>query len=153
MRNIALSSLILVCATALGPAPPRAHAQPPESREVVVVLTGVQAARGGTLRCSIFASERGFPTEARHAMATVVARGSGARRTCTFRVPGPGPYAVSVGHDENDDREVNRNVFGAPTEGWGTTRNVTHTFRAPSFDESRFEVTAARWRIVVRMHY
>jgi uncharacterized protein (DUF2141 family) len=100
--------------------------------QITVTLQGVDASRAGVLRCSLYKSARGFPTDANLALSTTTARGTGGQRTCVFRVAGAGDYAVAV---------------------WGTTRNITHTFRAPSFDESKFTVSSPRWRIALRMHY
>ncbi|MEM9191138.1 MAG: DUF2141 domain-containing protein [Myxococcota bacterium] len=120
---------------------------------LTVTLRGVDSERSGTIGCALYRRAAGFPMDRSRALAVADARGRGSTRTCAFRLPGPGTYAVAALHDEDGDEEVDTNLFGAPTEGWATTRNVTHTFRAPSFEESDFEVTARRWRIAMRMHY
>lgn len=65
----------------------------------------------------------------------------------------PGRYAVLVYHDENDNGSLDTGFFGQPVEEWGSTNNITHTFRGPGFDESAVEVTAGFLTTTdVRMH-
>ena len=49
-----------------------------------------------------------------------------------------GEYAVSVVHDENGNRMVDRNPQALPKEGVGFSNDQKVTFRAPYFHESQF---------------
>lgn len=40
--------------------------------------------------------------------------------TCRFADVVPGRYAVSVVHDLNNNRRVDTNLIGLPTEAWGS---------------------------------
>ena len=52
----------------------------------------------------------------------------------------PGTYAISVIHDENDDKKMNQVMgFGPPTEGVGASRA---TGGQPKWESSKFEVKA-----------
>lgn len=51
-----------------------------------------------------------------------------------------GRYALTVYHDIDKNNKLNTGVFGQPTEPWGSTNNVTHTFSGPTFDESAVDV-------------
>ena len=121
--------------------------------QLVAELRGVQSDRGGKILCSLFGGEAGFPMDGSKAISTVVATGEGATRACTFVVPGPGTYAVSVAHDENGNRKVDTKVFGIPTEGWATSNNVKPRFRAPTFGESSFEIDSPEVTQRLQMHY
>ena len=52
----------------------------------------------------------------------------------------PGEYAVTVYHDENSNKKLDRYFFGPPKENYGYSRNKYHTFGPPSFDEVKFKV-------------
>jgi uncharacterized protein (DUF2141 family) len=117
-----------------------------------VVVRGVEPGRAGPVLCGLWSSAAGWPMNTTRAILRARAEGSGAERTCTFILPRSGRYAVAVAHDSNGNGRVDTNLFGAPTEGWASTNDVTHPFSPPSFDESSIDVrtsTTAR----VRMHY
>lgn len=54
----------------------------------------------------------------------------------------PGEYAVRVMHDDNGNGQLDRNVVGMPTEGYGFSNNP-RVMRAATFEEARFTVPAA----------
>lgn len=128
-------------------------AQASPASDLSVVLHGVDASRPGRIQCALFAGAEGFPMQPETAVASTTAEGHGAERRCTFRGLAPGEYAVSVVHDENGDGKLNTNLFGAPTEGWATSGNVTHALRAPDFAESKFQVGPAPARVDLELHY
>ena len=53
-----------------------------------------------------------------------------------------GTYAVSLFHDENGDRELDKNIFGIPKEDLGFSKGKLKTFGPPSFEECSFEMTS-----------
>jgi len=52
----------------------------------------------------------------------------------------PGKYAVRYYHDENLNGEMETNIFGKPTEGYGFSNNVTGKFGPPPFEKWLFEM-------------
>ncbi|UXI66773.1 DUF2141 domain-containing protein [Tahibacter amnicola] len=62
-------------------------------------------------------------------------------KTATVKFPGlkAGSYAVSVIHDENGNGKFDKNMWGMPTEGYGSSNNP-HVMRRPYFEEARFEM-------------
>jgi uncharacterized protein (DUF2141 family) len=118
----------------------------------LVVRVGGLTAPLGSVGCSLFAGEAGFPMDNRRAeqqwlpaQADVV--------VCRFKGVAPGRYAVSVGHDRNGDQRVDTNFLGMPTEQWGVSNNVRPTLRAPRFEEAVFTIPAdaAEWAIEIRV--
>lgn len=51
-----------------------------------------------------------------------------------------GTYAVSVYHDENDNAKLDRNGFGMPTEGYGTSNDAKGFMGPPSFEDAKFTI-------------
>jgi len=64
----------------------------------------------------------------------------------------PGSYALSVMHDENGNRRLDK-VLGIPKEGFGFSRNPSMGFGPPAFAEVRFSAAAGDSRQTVRMRY
>ncbi len=64
---------------------------------------------------------------------------------------GPGTYAVSCFHDLNGNGKLDTNLFGIPTEPYGFSNNVRPKFRAPNWDETRFELKDGDQRISIRL--
>jgi uncharacterized protein (DUF2141 family) len=57
----------------------------------------------------------------------------------TFVLP-KGSYAVSVFHDLNGNGILDKNLFGAPKEPYGFSKNYRPVIRAPRFDEVKVEI-------------
>ena len=69
-----------------------------------------------------------------------------------YDVP-PGDYAIQAYQDENDDREVNRNHFGIPTEGFGFSHDASFSVGPPKFKHARFTVDDHGASVRVKLHY
>jgi uncharacterized protein (DUF2141 family) len=52
----------------------------------------------------------------------------------------PGPYAISVLHDENSNKDMDQNKIGIPKEGYGFSNNAKGSLGPPSFDKAKFEL-------------
>ncbi len=63
-----------------------------------------------------------------------------------------GTYALSIFHDENEDKVLNKNFLGIPKEGYGFSNNIRPTFRAANFEESQFEVSKDT-QLNIKMRY
>ena len=53
-----------------------------------------------------------------------------------------GPFAVSVFHDTDGDRELDSGPLGIPSEAYGFSADARNTFGPPSFAEARLELAA-----------
>jgi uncharacterized protein (DUF2141 family) len=53
-----------------------------------------------------------------------------------------GKYAIRVFHDENNNKKMDTNFVGFPTESWGFSNNVKAKFGPPKFEDSIFELNA-----------
>ena len=70
-----------------------------------------------------------------------------------FRQLPPGPYAVIVFHDENDNGILDEDLLGIPTEGYGFSNNATGFFSAPSFDAAAVTVGTLDMNISITLIY
>jgi uncharacterized protein (DUF2141 family) len=108
--------------------------------ELTVNVTGLIAPYG-SVGCSLFSAEAGFPMDNSRAETEWVPV-SGDSVTCRFKEVLPGKFAVSVAHDVNGNRKVDTNFFGLPTEQWGVSNNVRPSLRAPRFNEAVFNIAS-----------
>lgn len=60
--------------------------------------------------------------------------------TVAFHDLKPGPYAISVLHDENSNKDMDQTTIGIPKEGFGFSNNAKGSFGPPSFDKAKFKL-------------
>ena len=106
----------------------------------------------GSAGIAVWKGPRGFPEGIEHAVATTYVRVENGTATARFEQLAPGPYAVTVFHDQNDNRRFDKNWVGVPREPWGVSNNARPRLRAPTFEEARIELAAGEQlvRISVR---
>ena len=73
---------------------------------------------------------------------------------CLFSINNltPGKYAVRYYHDENMNGEMETNLVGKPTEGYGFSNNVIGKFGPPPFEKWLFEINENK-KIVLKPTY
>lgn len=138
MSRLGLATM-LACVIAAEPAPASAEEASPAATGTVSAVVGPLRNAKGSVGCRLFKSSAGFPEAASGTIDRRVAAGSGTVR-CVFGDLPPGTYAVSVIHDENDNRRLDKNFLGIPTEGYGVSNNHTYAMSAPRWEESKFVV-------------
>ena len=62
--------------------------------------------------------------------------------TVVFKDLKPGTYAVSVLHDENENKDMDQNKLGIPKEGFGFSNNVMGAIGPPSFNKAHIDIGA-----------
>lgn len=75
-------------------------------------------------------------------------------KKCSFSIiiPKRGKYAVRYFHDENLNGEMETNMFGKPTEGYGFSNNVIEPSGPPPFEKWLFEINENK-KIVLKPFY
>jgi uncharacterized protein (DUF2141 family) len=119
--------------------------------QVVVEVRPVKDAVG-VVDCALFSSAEGFPDDGHAPVATAHVPAQAGTVRCVFEGVKPGRYAVAVRQDRNGNGKLDRNLFGAPVEPWGTTNDVTHTFAGPSFEESAVTLEPGARTLQVTLH-
>jgi uncharacterized protein (DUF2141 family) len=64
-----------------------------------------------------------------------------------------GTYAAQVFHDENNNKKVDRALFGIPKEGVGFSNDAPINFSAPKFAAAMFRFTAPAQKIALKLRY
>jgi uncharacterized protein (DUF2141 family) len=119
---------------------------------IALELRGFRSDRG-TMRVSLFASAKGYP--GRHELALRAGTGPIKNRVATFRfdnVP-HGVYAVSVLHDENDNRKMDTNWLGIPKEGGGASNNPRARMGPPRFEDAKFALRSPLLKMTIQIRY
>ena len=61
--------------------------------------------------------------------------------THTFTNIQNGKYAISIYHDENNNKKLDKNFIGLPKEDYGFSNNPSSSLGAPKLEEKIFEVS------------
>ena len=132
MKNLIISFMFLVFATPIFS----------QTGTIVVKVSGIENNKG-IVRIGIYNSESTFPVYGKQFKgAEINAKTAGLSYTFT-NIP-VGTYAISVWHDEDKDKTMNKNLFGSPKENYGFSRNIYGTFGPPSFKEVSFKLNAGK---------
>ena len=65
----------------------------------------------------------------------------------------PGRYAVNAFHDENDNGELDANLLGIPSEGYGFANDPPSTFGPPDFEAAAVTLDDAPAAAVMTLSY
>jgi uncharacterized protein (DUF2141 family) len=137
------------CATAYATA-----AQRTGSGVLTVKVVGFRNAKG-RVDVLLFNSPNGFPDQKPKSLdvGEVPIDPQSLTAEVVFRDLPPGSYAVTVLHDENMNRKLDRKLFGIPREGYGASMNPPKMRRAPRFDEAKFSLAPGGQAIQVTLIY
>ena len=122
-------------------------AAPALANQLAVEVTGISDVRG-TLMVAVYDSPEAFDGEGRP-VAAKRAEVGGETVVVTFDELAPGDHAVKLYHDANGNGELDRNMLGLPSEGYGFSNNGGR-YGPPPFEEARFTVDGAT-RISIRL--
>jgi uncharacterized protein (DUF2141 family) len=139
-------ALALAVAGLLGAAPATPGAT------LTVTLAGIRSDRG-SIFCELFASPKGYPTDASKAVQRKQAAISQRAARCVFEGLGPGTYAVAAYHDENGNGKLDTNFLGIPSEGVAASNDAKGTMGPPSFDKAKLSIATADLGITIHLSY
>lgn len=141
------------------PAAARAQAQArqappaPASGEVIVDVIGLESDQG-LLLVALFRDGKGFPSAGAKAFGKRVAKARAGNARVVFRDVPAGPFAVTVHHDADEDYEMDTGLFGAPSEGYGFSRDASAPFGPPDFSDAKLMLAPnEKKRVPIHMRY
>jgi uncharacterized protein (DUF2141 family) len=140
-KALRLSFLLVIAFFSLNLSPAAA----PNGGILSVVVNGITNS-GGTVRVVIFNSENKFLERDGYVFKQSVVIGSQKSVKLDFQMP-HGYYAVSAYHDLNDNKTMDRNGLGLPTEPYALSNNPTVKWRKPTFNETKFAFNQANQTI------
>lgn len=101
----------------------------------------------------LFSGSQGFPYSNESAIKRQCVKITDNSLTLALKNIPSGSYAVSIFHDLNGDRKLNRNSLGMPTEGYGFSNNPVVRNAPPDYGECLFLVAGSNTNIKIRMKY
>lgn len=147
---------MIACGLTLRPAAAQPSTAAPRTAESRLLVSVVTRSDHGKVFCALWRGPRGYPTERQHAVGTARDRTLvGRRGHCAFAGLVPGAeYAVAVFHDENANNDLDRGLFGIPTEGTGASNDARGFMGPPRYDDARFTLPAVeQHEITVHIGY
>ena len=132
-----------------------AQAQEADFANLEVRVEGIRD-HPGEVGVALFNSPKGYPVHIEHAYETEWVPLHEGQQTADVVFEGVpfGEYAVSVLHDENGNRKLERSTLGFPREGVGFSNDQKVVLSAPSFSKSKFPLSeAGNKRIVIKLDY
>lgn len=109
-----------------------------QTSAVTVKIQGIKNNKGAII-IGLYNSETDFPIyEKNFRGATLNAIEN--KNQYTFKNIPAGKYAVALWHDENENKILDKNLFGAPKESYGFSNNKYGKFGPPDFEDVSFEI-------------
>lgn len=105
---------------------------------------------GGTVRLALYSAEAQFMQEDKAVLYNFKVNKKGILEGSIEKLPA-GSYAFAVFLDENDNMELDKNLFGVPTEPYGFSQTPASKWRLPKWEEVKFEHGAKAQVIVVSL--
>lgn len=123
--------------------------------EQVTLEVKIENARNnkGYLLASLYNSRTGYPDDPTVAFRLERIKAGSDDNQFSFKDIPPGTYALAILHDENNNGELDTNILGIPGEGYGSSNNVQKMFRAPNFEESKFQVGDKDQQLTIQLNY
>ena len=78
-------------------------------------------------------------------------RVTGKELTVTLMHVPPGRYILVAAHDANENKVLDRGLFGKPTEAYGFSRDARGLFGPPSFEDGAFDFDGTTAELSVRV--
>ncbi len=113
--------------------------QPVAAADLTILVSNI-AEPSGEVRWLLFDSEASYKADD-GAMLAVRNRVDGEQLKLTVHDLPAGRYAVKLFHDANSNGELDSNMLGIPTEGYGFSNNAGR-FGPPSFEDAAVAVDA-----------
>lgn len=146
--NKSLSLLLLLMLPA-GVA--RAEATARQTGSIRIMVGNLRSANG-LVGVALFDAKKGFPDKPDRAIRGRSVDADGSCVVVFDEIP-YGTYAVSVLHDENGNRKMDKTIIGIPKEGFGTSNNPKIRRGPPSFQESSFPLDSRNVALKIDMNY
>jgi uncharacterized protein (DUF2141 family) len=107
----------------------------------------------GRIGINIYNSKEGFPNEHSKAIKTEFIPIKNNEATITFTHLKEGYYAVSIFHDENNNKKIETNWIGIPREGVGASNNAKGKFGPPKFIDAKFMLDDKEQTVIILVAY
>jgi len=123
-----------------------------ERGSISILIENIENSNGN-IAIALYNNEDGFPEKPEIAYALANTSIIGTSRSVVIKNIPYGTYALSILHDENENKKMDKTWIGKPKEGFGTSNNPKIKFRAPKFEEAGFVLDTEELSIAINMKY
>jgi uncharacterized protein (DUF2141 family) len=109
-----------------------------QANDIEFEISGINSDKG-KLYIQLFKGEENYK-KGNAELASVINAEKGSTKVL-FNNVGQGEYAIRFFHDENDNGQMETNLFGSPVEGYGFSNNAKPDFGPVSYSEMTFVVS------------
>ncbi len=109
-----------------------------QTGQVDVTVTGIEVEKGGVIKIGVYETN-GFPIVGNEVTGKDI-KVTDTGVTVTIKDIPVGTYALAIFQDTNSDGKLNSNLFGAPKEPYGFSKNRYGTFGPPDFEDVSFKI-------------
>lgn len=109
-----------------------------QKAKLIVKFYGFESDEG-SLRVALFNSEENYKVT----KSPFIGKSASIKNktvTIEFEDLSFGEYAIKTFHDEDNDKELNTNFLGIPSEDYGFSNNARGSFGPPDWKEAKFKV-------------
>jgi uncharacterized protein (DUF2141 family) len=107
----------------------------------------------GHVLVSVFDNANDFPNNEEKAVVNKKVKVTQKTHFITIENLPPGEYAVVFLHDENGNEKMDTNFVGAPTEGYGASKDAVNTFSAPKYKDAKFLLEGEKKYLKLKIFY
>jgi uncharacterized protein (DUF2141 family) len=118
---------------------------------LIIVISGFHN-NHGNVTVKLFNREEGFPKLSDKAVGIIYSKIENNKAVAEFENLSKGEYAVSVYHDENNNKKMDTNIFGIPEEGVGASNDARGHFGPPKYKDAKFIFPGGRKTISINLH-
>lgn len=129
-----------------------ATAEDPEAFQIHVTVEKVRSSKGLITAVLYSDDPETFLKSGARLDRIRVAATEGETLLC-LRAPASGRYSVALYHDENGNKDFDRDFLGVPTEGYGFSQNPGFRFGKPDVEETLFEIGGATTDLKISLLY
>ena len=108
----------------------------------------------GYLRAQLFNSETAsyFPSKSNKCYKYSLVKITNNRARIIFSDLPYGKYAITIHHDANSNKVLDKTWLGMPDEGWGISTDVIPVFSLPSFEDCSFNLNQdyLKYQVLIR---
>lgn len=125
----------------------------PAAPQTLNLTISTSVAETGNLYLAVYDCAEGFVS--RKELVGIVRSTTGQPVSLEVQLPTSGNYVLAAFHDLNGNGKLDTNLFGAPTEPYGFSKEAPSKWREPSFDEiattvapdsGQLEIKLKRWK-------
>lgn len=129
---------------------PAAHAE--LTGQLSITVEGLRSNEGAVC-FKVFSGGQGFPNRDDSAVRRDCVPITEIPLTVSFEGLAFGSYAIAIYHDSNGDGQLNRGMFGMPTEGYGFSNDPVVTTGPAKFQEAVFLLVGPETGVTIQMRY